>query len=106
LIRRKSNGDSAELWKFCDPAPTCFVCDNLSTKMASSSENNLESGMCSLRYQLHFDGSERDAALLGHARACDEFDVQVVHLAVGDYLIDGGEGGAHQSARIERIFEI
>jgi ERCC4-type nuclease len=34
------------------------------------------------------DFSERSAALLDLARACDDFDVEMVHLAIGDYSID------------------
>ena len=41
-------------------------------------------------YRLRVDFSERHAALLDLARECDEFDVQMVRLDVGDYLIDGG----------------
>ena len=49
------------------------------------------SGVQSLpSYQLHVDFSERNAALFDLARACDDFDVQVVRLAVGDYFIGGG----------------
>lgn len=42
------------------------------------------------RHQLRVDFSERNAAVLDLARACDDFDVQMVHLPVGDYLIDSG----------------
>ena len=42
------------------------------------------------RCVLSVDHSERDAVLLDLARRCDEFDVHVGHLPVGDYLIDGG----------------
>lgn len=55
---------------------------HLPTAVASTSS------VCSPRYQLRVDNSERAAALPDLARACGEFDVQVVHLAVGDYLID------------------
>jgi DNA excision repair protein ERCC-4 len=46
--------------------------------------------VCSPPYPLRVDFSERNAALLDLARGCDDFDVQVVHLAAGDYLIAGG----------------
>lgn len=42
------------------------------------------------RYVLRVDFSERNAALPDLARQCGEFDVRMEHLAVGDYLIDGG----------------
>lgn len=42
------------------------------------------------RHQLRVDFSERNAAVLDLARECDDFDVQMVHLAIGDYFIDGG----------------
>ena len=40
------------------------------------------------RHQLRVDLSERNAALLDLARECDDFDVRMVHLPVGDYFID------------------
>lgn len=40
------------------------------------------------RWQLRVDFSEHNAALLDLARACDDFDVEMVRLAVGDYSID------------------
>lgn len=55
--------------------------------MASSSR------VCSGRsepYRLRVDFSERNARLLELARACEEFDVEMAHLEVGDYLIDAG----------------
>jgi DNA excision repair protein ERCC-4 len=42
------------------------------------------------RHQLSVDSSERNAAVLHLARACDDFDVHMTHLPVGDYFIDGG----------------
>ena len=42
------------------------------------------------RHQLRVDLSERDAAVLDLARECDEFDVQMVRLPIGDYLIESG----------------
>jgi Fanconi anemia group M protein len=42
------------------------------------------------RHQLQVDFSERSAAVLDLARASDDFDVQMVHLPIGDYFIDGG----------------
>ena len=42
------------------------------------------------RCHLHVDFSERNAALLGLARRCGSFDVRMVRLPIGDYLIDGG----------------
>lgn len=41
-------------------------------------------------YQLHVDYSERSATLLDLARQSGVFDVRMVRLAIGDYLIDGG----------------
>ena len=38
--------------------------------------------------RLRVDFSERSAALLDLARACDDFDVEMVHLTIGDYCID------------------
>ena len=40
--------------------------------------------------QLRVDFSERHALLLDLARKCDDFDVQMTHLAAGDYVIAGG----------------
>src|SRR3989441_13209478 len=42
------------------------------------------------RHQLRVDVSERNAAVLRLARECEDFDVQMVHLPIGDYFIDGG----------------
>ena len=42
------------------------------------------------RHRLHVDYSERNAPLLELARLSGVFDVQMVHLDIGDYLIDGG----------------
>jgi DNA excision repair protein ERCC-4 len=42
------------------------------------------------RHQLLVDFSERHAAVLDLARASDDFDVQMVHLPIGDYFIGGG----------------
>lgn len=39
-------------------------------------------------YRLRVDFAEQNAALLALARACDDFDVEMVRLAVGDYSID------------------
>jgi len=41
------------------------------------------------RCVLRVDCSERNAVLLDLARRCDEFDVRIEHLAVGDYFIAG-----------------
>src|SRR3989454_4536790 len=42
------------------------------------------------RHQLRVDLSERNAAVLRLARECEDFDVQMVHLPIGDYFIDSG----------------
>jgi DNA excision repair protein ERCC-4 len=42
------------------------------------------------RCRLRVDFSEQHAAVLALARASGDFDVQMAHLAVGDYFIDGG----------------
>jgi len=42
------------------------------------------------RCRLCVDFSEQHAAVLGLVRASGDFDVQMAHLAVGDYFIDGG----------------
>ncbi len=42
------------------------------------------------RHLLRVDFSERHAALLNLARASGDFDIRLEHLAVGDYLVDGG----------------
>ena len=42
------------------------------------------------RHQLRVDLSERNAAVLDLARACEDFDVQMVDLPIGDYFIDSG----------------
>jgi Fanconi anemia group M protein len=44
--------------------------------------------MCPRPYRLRVDFAERNAALLDLARACGDFDVQMVRLAIGDYSID------------------
>jgi DNA excision repair protein ERCC-4 len=41
-------------------------------------------------YLLRVDFSERNTQLLDLVRRCDEFDVQMARLAVGDYYIDDG----------------
>ena len=43
-----------------------------------------------VRHELRVDPSERHAALLELARQCDDFDVRMEHLTVGDYCIDRG----------------
>ena len=40
--------------------------------------------------RLRVDFSERTAELLDLARGCGDFDIRMEHLAVGDYVIDGG----------------
>ena len=40
--------------------------------------------------RLHVDYSERNASLFEFARLGGVFDVQMVRLEIGDYLIDGG----------------
>jgi ERCC4-type nuclease len=42
------------------------------------------------RHQLRVDLSERNAAVLRLARECEDFDVQIVHLPIGDDVIDSG----------------
>ncbi len=42
------------------------------------------------RHQLRVDLSERNAAVLRLVQECEDFDVQMVHLPIGDYFIDGG----------------
>ena len=42
------------------------------------------------RHVLRVDHSERHAPLLDRVRQCADFDVQMEHLAIGDYFIDGG----------------
>lgn len=42
------------------------------------------------RHQLRVDFSERNAAVLDLARACDDFDVHMARLPIGDYFIGGG----------------
>src|SRR2546427_7447500 len=42
------------------------------------------------RRQLRVDFSERNAAVLHLARQCGDFDVQMVHLSIGDYFIGSG----------------
>jgi DNA excision repair protein ERCC-4 len=42
------------------------------------------------RYRLVVDHSERSAPLLDLARQSDVFNVQMVRLEAGDYVIDGG----------------
>lgn len=43
-----------------------------------------------VRHELRVDPSERHAALLDLARQCDDFDVRMEHLTVGDYCLDRG----------------
>lgn len=43
-----------------------------------------------VRHELRVDPSERHAALLDLARRCDDFDVRMEHLTVGDYCLDRG----------------
>jgi ERCC4-type nuclease len=43
-----------------------------------------------VRHELRVDPSERHAALLDLARQCDDFDVYMEHLTVGDYCVDRG----------------
>jgi DNA excision repair protein ERCC-4 len=43
-----------------------------------------------VRHELRVDPSERHAALLDLARQCDDFDVHMEHLTVGDYCLDRG----------------
>jgi ERCC4-type nuclease len=43
-----------------------------------------------IRHELRVDPSEQHAALLDLARQCDDFDVRVEHLTVGDYCLDCG----------------
>ena len=47
-----------------------------------------------VRHELRVDPSERHAALLDLARQCDDFDVRMEHLTVGDYCLNGGRGAA------------
>ena len=42
------------------------------------------------RHRLDVDYSERNVPLLELARQSGVFDVRMVRLAIGDYLIDGG----------------
>src|SRR5881392_3707129 len=42
-----------------------------------------------VRHELRVDPSEQHAALLDLARQCDDFDVRMEHLPVGDYCKDG-----------------
>jgi hypothetical protein len=42
------------------------------------------------RHRLRVDLSERNAAVVRLARECEDFDVQMVHLPMGDYFIDSG----------------
>ena len=44
------------------------------------------------RHQLRVDFSERNAAVLRLVRECEHFDVQMVHLPIGDYFIDPATG--------------
>ncbi len=57
-----------------------------------SSSNGLEHATVvrPRRHQLRVDLSERNAAVLDLARECDDFDVQMVRLPIGDYLIESG----------------
>src|SRR6266542_3982290 len=43
-----------------------------------------------VRHVLRVDPSERHAALFDLARQCDDFDVRMEHLTVGDYCLDRG----------------
>jgi DNA excision repair protein ERCC-4 len=43
-----------------------------------------------VRHELRVDPSEQHAALLDLARQCDDFDVRMEHLTVGDYCLDRG----------------
>jgi DNA excision repair protein ERCC-4 len=43
-----------------------------------------------VRHELRVDPSEQHAALLDLARQCDDFDVRMGHLPVGDYCVDRG----------------
>jgi DNA excision repair protein ERCC-4 len=54
------------------------------------SNERAHSAVARPRHQLLVDFSERSAAVLDLARASDDFDVQMVHLPIGDYFIDGG----------------
>jgi DNA excision repair protein ERCC-4 len=42
------------------------------------------------RPRLRVDPSERNAAVLRLAQKCEDFDVRMVHLPIGDYFIDSG----------------
>ena len=42
------------------------------------------------RFVLRVDYSERHATLLDLVRACDDFDLRMEHLPIGDYFIDSG----------------
>jgi len=43
-----------------------------------------------VRHELQVDPSEGHAALIDLVRQCDEFDVRMEHLTVGDYCLDRG----------------
>jgi Fanconi anemia group M protein len=43
-----------------------------------------------VHHELRVDPSEQHAALLGLARQCEDFDVRMEHLTVGDYWLDCG----------------
>ena len=43
-----------------------------------------------VRHDLRVDPSERHAALFNLARQCDDFEVRMEHMTVGDYCLDGG----------------
>lgn len=43
-----------------------------------------------VRHELRVDPSERHAVLIDLARQCDDFDVIMEHLTVGDYCLDRG----------------
>jgi ERCC4-type nuclease len=43
-----------------------------------------------VRHELRVDPSEQHAALLDLVRQCDDFDVRMEHLTVGDYCLDRG----------------
>lgn len=56
----------------------------------SSKERARAAAVPPRRHRLRVDFSERHTALLDLARACDDFDVEMAHLLVGDYFIDSG----------------
>lgn len=54
------------------------------------------------RCVLSVDCSERNAVLLDLARRCDEFDVRIEHLVVGDYFIAGEFSSSGKPTRISQ----